>query len=105
LPSGARTPLRLLLDVTYGAVLMLAGIMLWRYRSRRHALLFPVLLVAVWTAVHVVFFGEPRYHLPLLTVMAPMAGAALLPLVRPRPVDRMAPARVPRTVEDAPLAR
>jgi 4-amino-4-deoxy-L-arabinose transferase-like glycosyltransferase len=105
LPSGARMPLRLLLDVTYAAMLALAGITLWRYRSRRYALLFPVLLVAVWTAVHVVFFGEPRYHLPLLTVIAPMAGAALLPLVRPRPVDRAPQAGVPRTVEDAPLAR
>jgi hypothetical protein len=29
------------------------------------------------TALHVVFFGEPRYHLPVLTVIVPMAAGAL----------------------------
>ena len=35
------------------------------------------LIVAGWTAVHVVFFGEPRYHLPILVVLIPMASCSL----------------------------
>ena len=75
LPSRAWEPLRLLLDVTYLIVLALAGATLLRIRERSRTLAFPLLLVAGWTLLHVIFFGEPRYHLPLLVVLVPMAAS------------------------------
>jgi 4-amino-4-deoxy-L-arabinose transferase-like glycosyltransferase len=78
LPSHAWEPLRLLLDVTYLAVLALAGAALLRVRELRRALTFAMLLIAGWTALHVLFFGEPRYHLPLLVVLIPMAASTLV---------------------------
>ncbi len=77
LPNGAWEPLRLLLDTTYFIVLALAACVLVRVRQLWRSLLFPLLLIGVWTALHVVFFGEPRYHLPLLVVLIPMAGATV----------------------------
>ncbi|MDE3096826.1 MAG: glycosyltransferase family 39 protein [Chloroflexota bacterium] len=82
LPPGARTPLLIVFGAAYGIVLALAGIALLRWRERWRALLFPVVLAALWTAAHVVFFGEPRYHLPLLAVIVPMAGASAVWLAR-----------------------
>jgi 4-amino-4-deoxy-L-arabinose transferase-like glycosyltransferase len=40
------------------------------------------LTLAGWTAVHIVFFSEPRYHLPLLPILLAMAGRALVELPR-----------------------
>ena len=47
-------------------------------RKRKETLLLPILLVVLWTATHVVFFGEPRYHLPMLALLIPMAAASLV---------------------------
>jgi hypothetical protein len=77
LPDRAWEPLRLLIDVTYAAVLVLAAAAFLRYREYGRSLLFPLLVVAAWTFGHIVFFGEPRYHLPVLAVLAPLAGATL----------------------------
>ncbi|MPZ48881.1 MAG: phospholipid carrier-dependent glycosyltransferase [Dehalococcoidia bacterium] len=45
---------------------------------KQPGVVFAGLLCLAWTAVHVVFFGEPRYHLPLLPVLLPIAAAGLL---------------------------
>jgi 4-amino-4-deoxy-L-arabinose transferase-like glycosyltransferase len=37
-----------------------------------------VLIVIYWTAVHVVFFAEPRFHAPLLPFVALLAGSAVV---------------------------
>jgi len=42
---------------------------------RRLALLITIVL---WTVFHILFFSEPRYHLPVLPIMAVMAARALL---------------------------
>jgi 4-amino-4-deoxy-L-arabinose transferase-like glycosyltransferase len=40
------------------------------------------LTLAGWTAVHIVFFSEPRYHLPLLPILLAMAARTLVELPR-----------------------
>jgi len=92
LPARAWEPLRLLLDTTYLALLALSAGALAAFRQLRSSLVFPVLLVLLWTAAHVVFFGEPRYHLPVLAFLAPMAGWTLLWLARPLLRARAGPA-------------
>jgi len=76
LKVGLVSPLRLLVDYSYVALLVAAAALL--LTSARRALLLPLVLFLSWTAVHIVFFGEPRFHLPLLTLLAPMAGASLV---------------------------
>jgi hypothetical protein len=34
--------------------------------------------VAVWVALHLVFAGEPRYHVPLMPVLAVLAAGVVL---------------------------
>ncbi len=53
-----------------------------------------VVVLAYWTLAHVVFFAEPRFHAPVLPVMALLAGTALVAaferlrvLSRPRSVS------------------
>jgi hypothetical protein len=37
--------------------------------------------IAMWVALHLVFFGEPRYHIPLLPVLTALAAAVVMRLV------------------------
>jgi 4-amino-4-deoxy-L-arabinose transferase-like glycosyltransferase len=78
LPSGASNALRITLSTAYFAILALAAATLYLFRTRRNAWLLPVLFFVLWTAAHVVFFGEPRYHLPMLALLVPMAAASLV---------------------------
>jgi 4-amino-4-deoxy-L-arabinose transferase-like glycosyltransferase len=78
LPGGSRQPLLLALDVSYGALLALSLAGLWWLRHNRRELAFVLSLIGAWTLLHIVFFGEPRYHLPLLAVLAPLAASGLL---------------------------
>jgi hypothetical protein len=48
--------------------------------SLRDERLFLWLIVFGWTGVHVLFFGDPRYHLPILTILIPMASCGLAEL-------------------------
>ena len=66
------------LDASYIAVLILALLSTARFAVVGRAVLFPILLMGLWTAVHVVFFGEPRYHLPVLAAIIPMAGTTVV---------------------------
>jgi 4-amino-4-deoxy-L-arabinose transferase-like glycosyltransferase len=68
--------LRVLLDASYLSVLSLAlaGMFLVRKATRY----FTVFAIALWTATHVIFFGEPRYHMPMLAVILPVASASLV---------------------------
>ncbi|HLF70858.1 MAG TPA: glycosyltransferase family 39 protein [Dehalococcoidia bacterium] len=60
-------------------VLVIAG--LWLARRDRDAILPPVALVVFWTALHVVFFGQARYALPLLPILSLPAAIALVYLI------------------------
>jgi 4-amino-4-deoxy-L-arabinose transferase-like glycosyltransferase len=69
--------LQFLLDGSYWALLAAAAAALL-LPSVRKGLLLPLILFASWTAAHIVFFGLPRYHLPMLALLVPMAGASLV---------------------------
>lgn len=64
-------------DASYFATLAfgLAGLALGLARRRPVAVLLSLLLAA-WTAVHVVFFGDPRFHFPVMFALC--VGAGLL---------------------------
>lgn len=67
-----------LVDGYYYGLLALAfvGVPLWAsWRDRRRLLL--VLVLVPWFAVHAVFFGEPRFHIPVLPIFAVLATRPL----------------------------
>ncbi len=76
-PRGLEAVLGPLLDASWygllGGVVGLAP--LWLRKRPEHALL--VGAVVLWTAFHVVFFGHPRFHLPLLPLFCVVAAAGL----------------------------
>lgn len=81
--ESAWEPLRTLHDGTYLGVLALAGagIVLLRSRSRGATLVMG--LVVFWTLLHIIFFGSPRYHVPVLAAIVPLAAAGFLELLKP----------------------
>jgi len=59
-------------------VLMLAGAgVVAGLRRHRRETLFLGAIVLAWTAAHLVFFGEPRFHFSLSVVFAPLAALAV----------------------------
>jgi hypothetical protein len=86
-----RDRIRLLFDGSFyavgllGLIAMVAGLL----RGRSWALLL-TLVAAYWVAIHIVFFAEPRFHVPLLPLIALAAGAStgiwdlLIPRIRER---------------------
>jgi 4-amino-4-deoxy-L-arabinose transferase-like glycosyltransferase len=92
LPGKAWEPLRVLLDASYLSVLALAGAALFVRRLRRQTA-FIATAVVLWTVGHVVFFGESRYHLPLLALIVPLASASALTFTLE--LARRAPLRPP----------
>ncbi len=90
--------LRRLANAFWFAALALAGcglLFAWR-RMRGPAAILP-LLVLLWTTAHVVFFGDPRFHYPIVFVFALLSAhcvvtmvdsiLANLPSVRGRPTS------------------
>ena len=79
LNGGVRETLLGLSNVYYFSVLalFLLGVPLWFARGHPGRLLL-VSLAAYWTLVHLVFFGDPRFHAPIMPVVALLAA---LPLV------------------------
>jgi 4-amino-4-deoxy-L-arabinose transferase-like glycosyltransferase len=90
---GARTILRgpwrarlvLLTDGWYWLVLACAalGVRAW-CSTREPVRLLLVTVVVYWTLVHVAFFGDPRFHVPILPILALWAAAGVMGLVAPR---------------------
>jgi hypothetical protein len=83
LSHAARNALAGLSDVYYWLVLGLAvaGVRRW-FSLRDPVRLLLVSLVAYWTLVHVAFFADPRFHAPILPVLALWAAAGALALSR-----------------------
>jgi 4-amino-4-deoxy-L-arabinose transferase-like glycosyltransferase len=79
----ARLRLSAAADIWYWAVVLcvVLGARTW-FSARRPVRLLLVCVVAYWTAIHVVFFGEPRFHAPILPVFALWAAAAVSALGR-----------------------
>jgi 4-amino-4-deoxy-L-arabinose transferase-like glycosyltransferase len=86
--SLGRTPLDrwrdayvLIGDVYWYAMLALAAASLALFpRTREWWALWST--IAVWIALHTVFAGEPRYHVPLIPVIAALAAASLASAAR-----------------------
>ena len=78
-PRGMEEALERLIDYTYYPLLFAAAasVSLWLRRDAYRALLVSVAFF--WTLFHIVFLGEPRYHLPLIPVfcIAVVGGASV----------------------------
>lgn len=79
LPAGYWEPLRIVSDTTYLTIVAAAGAALFLLQEKR-GVAFVAALIGLWTCMHVAFFGEPRFHLPMLVVIVPMAGSAFATL-------------------------
>ncbi|MGB6838278.1 MAG: glycosyltransferase family 39 protein [Dehalococcoidia bacterium] len=74
-----RAVLRPLSNVFFAAVLAAAGFSLLHWlREKVTGPLLPVLTIAVWTMGHVAFFGEPRFHFPIMPAFCLLAGWAVV---------------------------
>jgi len=62
-------------------VLLVLASLPWTFSAKDERLAL-CLTLAGWTAVHIVFFSEPRYHLPLLPILLAMAARTLVELPR-----------------------
>ena len=67
-------------DIYWYAMLALAGLSLALVRRTREWWALWSMVLA-WIALHTVFAGEPRYHVPLTPVIAVLAVAAILDLL------------------------
>jgi len=81
LSAPAREALLSLSNVYYFAVLGLVvlGAPLWASRRDPGRLLL-VSLIAYWTLIHLVFFGDPRFHAPIMPIAALLAALPLATL-------------------------
>jgi hypothetical protein len=87
-----REGLRSLSNVYYFAVLgfvALGAPLWWSLRDPGRVLLLS--LIAYWTLVHLVFFGDPRFHVPILPVFALLAALPWVALWRQRQDDALHP--------------
>lgn len=85
LPDRLRTVLSQLADGIYYAVLVLAGLAMVRWaREGGSRPLLPVLTIVIVTLGYVVFWGDPRFHFPLMPVFCLLAGWALSTLTAGR---------------------
>jgi 4-amino-4-deoxy-L-arabinose transferase-like glycosyltransferase len=78
LPDGWQSPLRWLVVLSHWAVIGLATASLLAWRSQAQGVVFVVLLALAWTGIHVIFFGEPRFRLPLLPALLPAAALGVV---------------------------
>ena len=91
-PSWVLESLARLAAAYYWALLLFAAVALTRLRSVTPVRLMGVTL-ALWAVFHIAFFGEPRYHIPLLPPLALLAATGLRELWRLWYADRrVAPA-------------
>lgn len=81
-PERLEDALRWLLDSSYFLVLFaaVASVPLWARRDAKRLLLLNI--VVVWTLFHIVFLGEPRYHVPLYPVFVISAAAGVFAAAR-----------------------
>jgi 4-amino-4-deoxy-L-arabinose transferase-like glycosyltransferase len=77
--GGPRDALVLLGDVWwYGLLALAASSLALVRRDRLWLALWST--IAAWLALHLVFAGEPRYHVPLVPVLSVLAAAAIIGL-------------------------
>ena len=78
LSTGARDGLRLLSNSYYFAILgvLLLGVPFW-FSPREPGRVLLASLVLYWTLIHLAFFGDPRFHAPIMPVVALLAALPL----------------------------
>ena len=83
LPGPVREALLALSNVYYFAVLglLLLGVGRW-FSLREPGRVLLMSLVVYWTLIHLAFFGNPRFHAPVLPLVALLAALAWLPAPR-----------------------
>lgn len=84
LPGPLREGLIALSNVYYFALagVVVLGVRRW-FSTRDPGRLLLISLVVYWTAIHLVFFGNPRFHAPIMPIVALLGALALLPQPRP----------------------
>ena len=55
------------------------GMRLW-FSTKDPGKMLLISLIAYWIAIHVVFFGDPRFHAPIMPIAALLAAPALVAL-------------------------
>jgi 4-amino-4-deoxy-L-arabinose transferase-like glycosyltransferase len=80
--AGAASRLGDVADIASWAVVLLALASLPRTLTLRREMLFAWLVLMLWTATHVVFFGEPRYRLPILPLLLTFAATSAVEIGR-----------------------
>ena len=75
LASATREALRSLSNVYYFAVMgfLILGVPLW-FSLRDPGRVLLISLIAYWTLLHLAFFGNPRFHAPIMPVIALLAA-------------------------------
>ena len=87
MPDGVRDALIVLSNAYYWTVMLaaVAGAVVMLRRHRDQAVTWLLLsLVVYWTLAHIAFFGDPRFHAPVMPVVGLFAGVALAHAVRNR---------------------
>lgn len=76
-------------DVSYYALMLAAtaGLVMLA-KARAPDLVFPLGVIVVWSLVSVIFFGDTRYHVPLLPVLALPAACGLVRMYDAVALDR-----------------
>jgi 4-amino-4-deoxy-L-arabinose transferase-like glycosyltransferase len=93
LSDTGRAVLYTVSNAYYFGVLALFALGLWLMaRPIRAGPLLLLSLIVYWTVVHLVFFGDPRFHAPIMPVVALLAAPALIGLWSGR-LARRRPAR------------
>jgi 4-amino-4-deoxy-L-arabinose transferase-like glycosyltransferase len=79
--TGLRDGLIALSNIYYFAMLAMValGVRLW-FSTKDAGKLLLISLIAYWIAIHVVFFGDPRFHAPIMPIAALLAAPALVAL-------------------------
>jgi 4-amino-4-deoxy-L-arabinose transferase-like glycosyltransferase len=78
-PHTADTFFRYVANAYWFAALLLAGAGVWflRHQCRSGVIALP-LCVLLWTAAHMLFFAEPRFHYPVVFALALLAARAVV---------------------------
>jgi hypothetical protein len=88
---GALLPLRFVVYVSHVVfgLLAIGGLIL--NRRDKQAVLLPAILLLLWSATAIAFFGEQRFQVAVLPILALPAAAAIVDLVRRLPARRSVP--------------
>jgi hypothetical protein len=80
MPDGVRDAMIVLSNTYYWMVMLAAaagiGVILLRHRDQSETWLL-LSIVVYWTLAHIAFFGDPRFHAPVMPVASLLTGVAL----------------------------